>query len=242
MAQAAHDRNLKVVLSGEGGDELFAGYGRYRRAARARLFGGRSMRTVGNLDGLGVLRREGCHWRHRYRKMEEELALQYNLTKLQKAQALDCAYWLPNDLLTKLDRCLMAHSIEGRVPFLDVGLAKFAFCLPDELKIKKGQGKWLLRNWLATSLPESKPFSKKRGFTVPVNQWISSRGRELGHLVAEQEGVVRYCNSNAVRRLFTTEGKQAGHAQWILLFFALWYKNYIENKTVEGGIFEALAA
>ena len=242
LARAAHEANLKVILSGEGGDELFAGYGRYRRAARVQLFGGRKMRAVGQLDGLGLLRQSGDKWRYRHTIMEKEQSLRSHITKLQKAQALDCAFWLPNDLLTKLDRCLMAHSIEGRVPFLDGPLAKFALNLPDSLKVKRGQGKWLLRKWLATSLPESKPFSKKRGFTVPVDQWMTSRSAELGHLLARQPGIIRYCDPKAVQRLFKTSGKRPGQAKWTLLFFALWYRYYIEGKTDEGGTFEVLAA
>ena len=135
----------------------------------------------------------------------------------------------------------MAHSVEGRVPFLDLALARFAFHLPDSLKVKKGRGKWLLRKWLAESLPESKPFSRKRGFTVPVGQWIASRAETLGPLVAGQPGVARYCDPSAVRALFTTTGKRVGHAQWTLLFFALWHRRYIEGEANEGDVFDALA-
>ena len=59
----ARRRGLKVILTGEGGDELFAGYGRYRRAARHRLLGGRPMRALGTFDGLGVLRDATAAWR-----------------------------------------------------------------------------------------------------------------------------------------------------------------------------------
>ena len=95
-------------------------------------------------------------------------------SKLQAAQAADCADWLPNDLLTKLDRCLMHHGVEGRTPFLDREVAYAGFRLPDSLKLRKGLGKQILRRWLAEHLPEAKPFSRKRGFTVPVGvSWRS---------------------------------------------------------------------
>ena len=64
-----------------------------------------------------------------------------------------------------------------------------AFRLPDAMKIRRGQGKWLLRQWLNLKLPEARPFGRKRGFTVPVGEWIQARGAELGPLVARQPGV-----------------------------------------------------
>ena len=136
----------------------------------------------------------------------------------------------------------MAHGVEGRVPFVDPVLAAFAFRLPDALKVKKRLGKRLLRSWLAETLPASKPFAKKRGFTVPVGEWIGARGKDLGPLVAMQPGVARYCDPDTVKRLFQATGKQEGQAQWTLLFFALWHGHYIEGKLSDGGVFDALSA
>ena len=76
-------------------------------------------------------------------------------TPLQVVQAVDCADWLPNDLLIKLDRCLMAHGAEGRTPFLDTKVAELALRLPDALKIHRGLGKWLLRRWVAERVPQA---------------------------------------------------------------------------------------
>src|SRR5262249_31087248 len=122
-------RRVKVVLCGEGGDELFAGYGRYRSALRSRWFGGRQMRRRGLLDGLGILR-NASGWRRGIEDAEKRIAAEGG-TRLQQAQALDCADWLPNDLLLKVDRCLMAHGLEGRTPFLDPKVAELALRLPD---------------------------------------------------------------------------------------------------------------
>lgn len=196
------------------------------------------MRAAGQLEGLGVLRRVDGSWRQSIAALEADLP--GNLSGLQKAQAVDCAHWLPNDLLNKLDRCLMAHGVEGRVPFVDPVLAAFAFRLPDALKVKKRLGKRLLRSWLAKTLPASKPFTKKRGFTVPVGEWIASRGKDLGPMVAAQPGVARYCEPDTVRRLFQAAGKQEGQAQWTLLFFALWHRHYVEGRFNGGDVFDAL--
>lgn len=241
LARAVHDDGLKVVLSGEGGDELFAGYGRYRTATRSWPLA-KPMRRHGIFDGLGVLRDadKARSWRAGIATTERFFD-QPALTGLQMKQAIDCADWLPHDLLTKLDRCLMAHGVEGRVPFLDRRVAEFAFRLPDSLKLKRGMGKWILRRWLETGLPVSKPFAKKRGFTVPVGEWIASRGKQLGELVATQPGILEACDANAVKRLFAAGGKKRGKAAWTLLFYALWHRRHILGVTPVGDVFETLA-
>ena len=240
LAAAAHRAGLKVVLSGEGGDEMFAGYGRYRRATRPRWLGGRPLRAAGTLADAGVLRDGAADWRRGIAAAEAAASARWSA--LQRAQAVDCADWLPNDLLTKLDRCLMAHGVEGRVPYVDTVLAAFAFRLPDALKVRKRLGKWLLRKWLETQLPESRPMSAKRGFTVPVAEWIQARGPALGPLVAGQPGVAEMCRPDAVEALFGATGKAAGQAQWVLLFFALWHDHYLMGKTAGGDVFDTLGA
>lgn len=242
LASEVHKAGLKVVLSGEGGDELFGGYGRYRRAMRPALLGGRQMRQSGVLDGMGILRDGGKAWRNAYDAAAEVIPADY--TRLQKAQAHDCADWLPNDLLLKLDRCLMAHGVEGRVPFLDPKVADFAFNLPDAMKTKSGRGKWLLRKWLDNNLPEAAAFSKKRGFTVPVGEWISTRASELGPLVADQPGIDEACHPDVVIRLFADLGntydKKHGQAAWHLLYYALWHNAHICGGKTSGNILDTL--
>jgi asparagine synthase (glutamine-hydrolysing) len=244
LGVAARAAGIKVVLSGEGGDEMFAGYGRYRRAVRARLFGGRPMRSLGALHGFSLLRAEAKDWRAGIATSEAK-ATTPGRTGLQVAQAVDCADWLPNDLLTKLDRCLMAHGVEGRVPFLDPLLSDFAFRLPDRLKIHRGLGKWLLRKWLETALPAAKPFSRKRGFTVPVGEWIATKGKALGPLVARQPAITELCRPGAVERLFEAVaahgGGRYGSAAWHLLFYALWHRRHGLDATPVGDVFEVLA-
>ncbi len=231
---------LKVVLCGEGGDELFAGYGRYRSVMRPWWLGGRAVRHRGIFDNLNILHDNSTSWRDNITS-SEALSNQSGRNKLQSAQAIDCADWLPNDLLTKLDRCLMAHGLEGRTPFLDTKVAEFAFQLPDNLKVKGRLGKWLLRSWLDKRLPESKPFEKKRGFTVPVGEWIYSKGDQLGQLVSTQGCIEEIARPDQVRELFKTKGKRESFAAWTLLFYALWHRANIENKSPKNAsILEAL--
>ena len=229
-------KDVKVVLSGEGGDELFAGYGRYRRALRPSWLGGRTS-TVPFFHKLGVLKEEASL---SFSKISDT---DQSSTKLQKIQTHDLSNWLPNDLLLKLDRCLMAHGLEGRTPFLDSAVADFAFRLPDEAKIKQGRGKWLLRKWLSNRLPQAAAFSKKRGFTVPVREWMETDAKNLGGLVAAQPGVQEMCKPGTVTPLFRKSGKRAGQAAWALLFFALWHRKHVLDLSPEGGdVYECLSS
>ncbi len=241
LAEAAHAAGLKVILSGEGGDEMFAGYGRYRRAARWRVFGGRPMRASGALDGLGLFREAPGRWRDGIAASEKRHAAA-GRAGLQGAQAVDIDDWLPNDLLTKLDRCLMAHAVEGRVPFVDPVMADFALRLPDRLKVRGRNGKWLLRQWLQTAMPAAEPFHRKMGFTVPVGDWIMGQGKRLGDLVAASDAVQAVFDPDAVRRIFAQPGKHTGQAAWTVLFYAVWHRIHIEGVSPEGDVFDLLAA
>ncbi|MHA1112959.1 MAG: asparagine synthase (glutamine-hydrolyzing) [Alphaproteobacteria bacterium] len=233
-------RELKVVLCGEGGDELFAGYGRYRSLDRPWWQGGRRIRARGTFDGLGVLRGDPSGWRDGIGASEIAEA-RPGRTGLQAAQAVDCADWLPNDLLIKLDRCLMAHGVEGRTPFLDPAVAAVGFGLADRLKIRDGLGKWLLRRWLADALPEAAPYARKRGFTVPVGEWIAAHGARLGPLVARQPCIAEIAAPRGAARLFGASGKRPRFAAWTLLYYALWHRCHVEGGAMTGDVFELLA-
>jgi asparagine synthase (glutamine-hydrolysing) len=214
LAQAAHS-DLTVVLTGEGGDELFGGYGRYRRALRPGWLGGRPAEP-----------RVPYPWIGDWRDTVDQRALP-GRTPLQNIQAADVATWLPDDLLLKLDRCLMANGLEGRTPFLDPEVAKFAFNLPDRMKLRGRFGKWLLRKWLERHCPAAEPWAKKQGFTVPVAGWIAPRAADLAVSVAAVEGVAAAIEPDAVRSIFTEDQHEA--RRWPLLFLALWSLIHLEG-------------
>ncbi|MDN3565914.1 asparagine synthase (glutamine-hydrolyzing) [Paeniroseomonas aquatica] len=241
LARRAREE-VKVVLSGEGGDEIFGGYGRYRAAMRPWWLGGKAPRSRGSFDRLDVLRAPTTGWRDGI-GAAEAAAASPGRTRLQAAQALDCADWLPNDLLIKLDRCLMAHGVEGRTPLLDAGVAAAAFRLPDALKVQRSSGKWLLRQWLARHFPAAEPFKPKQGFTVPVGAWIEGVGDRLGPLVAAQPGIAEIARPDRVAALFRHAGgeKHRGFAAWHLLFYALWHRRHIEGRVSTGDVFATLA-
>ncbi|MCW3477030.1 asparagine synthase (glutamine-hydrolyzing) [Limobrevibacterium gyesilva] len=240
LAQRAR-KDVKVVLSGEGGDEIFGGYGRYRSAMRPWWLGGRVMRARGNFDRVPVLRNYPAAWRDGMEAAEAQ-ASQPGRSRLMAAQAVDMTDWLPNDLLLKMDRCLMAHAVEGRTPFLDPGVAAAAFRLPDALKVHKGMGKWLLRRWLEKHCPAARPFAPKQGFTVPIGQWIGKVGGRLGPLVAAQPGVAEIADPAKVAALFrAANGRRHGFAAWVLLFYALWHRTHVQGLAPAGDVFETLA-
>ena len=242
LGQKAKQEGLKVVLCGEGGDELFAGYGRYRGAIRPWWRGGaKAMRARSALERLGLLRDAPHGWRDGV-AAAEHLARGPGLTALQQVQAVDCAEWLPNDLLIKLDRCLMAHGVEGRTPLLDPVVAAIAFALPDHFKVRGRTGKWLLRKWLDGTMPAARAFEPKRGFTVPVGVWSLRHGARLGPLVAAQPGVAELCRPERVRGVFKHSGKHQKFAAWILLFYALWHHIHILGHAPEGDVFDCLSA
>ncbi len=235
-------QEVKVVLSGEGGDEILAGYPAYQRAMRPWWLGGRGLRTRGNFDRVPVLRRPPTAWREGLAAAETNAATG-GRSRLAAAQAADIAEWLPNDLLLKLDRCLMAHAIEGRTPFLDPGVAAAAFRLPDRLKIHRGMGKWILRQWLAKACPAARPFAPKQGFTVPIGQWIGQEGARLGKLVAASPGVAEIAEPDRVIALFrAADHGRHGFAAWILLFYALWHRIHVLGLAPRGDVFDTLAS
>ncbi len=212
LAEAAKG-TLTVVLTGEGGDELFGGYGRYRRALRPAWLAGRPAEP--RQEDPAILAR----WR-------AEAKAPATLSPLQQAQWADVATWLPNDLLLKLDRCLMAHGLEGRTPFLDPEVAKFAFLLADRDKVRGRYGKWLLRKWLERACPAAEPWARKQGFTVPVEAWIAPRAEDIARRLTDIAALRNIRPDVADRFRAGGEG-----VRWPLLFFAVWSRIHLEGAS-----------
>ncbi|MDR3436337.1 asparagine synthase (glutamine-hydrolyzing) [Telmatospirillum sp.] len=233
-------KDLKVILCGEGGDEIFAGYGRYRRQIRPWWLGGRQRRRTGPFSGRGILYEEPKDWRDGIVAAEAASALP-GRSKLQIAQAADCVDWLAHGLLVKLDRCLMAHGLEGRTPLLDPVVGDFGFCLPEDLKLARGRGKYLMRRWLEEHVPNAPAFARKKGFTVPVGDWIATQGEKLGLLVANDPAIQAIASADAVKAAFSGRDRHTLEAAWRLLFFALWHRRHIRGIAPDGDVFECLA-
>ncbi len=235
LGRAAREDGLKVTLCGEGADELFGGYSRYRKRRAPWRFFARKPRSKGLFgDSLAL-----SGWRAGL--AAAEAAAGRDRTPLQAAQATDIAEWLPNDLLTKLDRCLMVHGVEGRTPFLDPVVADFAFRLPDDLKTSVRFGKVLLRDWLARAFPEAGAYARKQGFKPPVGAWMAAEAACLSELVAAQPGVGGLVPGELVRAAFAA-AEASPQPAWSLLFYALWHSRHVVGIDPAGDVGEVLAA
>ena len=235
LGRAAREAGLKVVLSGEGADELFGGYARYRRAT-VPLIGGRDTGKSGVFDDMPALENAFTGWSAAFDAIAKAAP---GRSRLDRLQALDCEERLPNSLLVKLDRCLMANSVEGRTPFLDREVAGFAAALPDRLRADPRHGKVLLRHWLARHAPETRPFARKRGFNPPVGRWMHDRRAVIAPLVAAQPGVAAFTDSATVAEVFEA-AREAPQPAWSLLYYALWHATRILGRPAEGTIQDVL--
>jgi len=232
LGRAARAAGLKVTLCGEGADELFAGYSRYRKRRAPLRWVTRPPRSKGVLGEIAMLSgwKDGVH--------HADIS---GYSPVQAAQAEDVAEWLPNDLLTKLDRCLMAHGVEGRTPFLDPEVARFAFPLPDAQKVGWRFGKVLLRDWLAQAFPQAGAYARKKGFKPPVGAWMQARAGVLGALVAAQPGVAECVPAERVQAAFA-QAARASQPAWSLLFYALWHSHHVLGVDCAGDIGAVLSA
>jgi asparagine synthase (glutamine-hydrolysing) len=239
LGQAVKD-HVKVVLTGEGGDEIFCGYSRYCRARRLWGMFTRNARTRGEFQGLGTMNGVFDGWRDGLNQAERNQA-RAERTFIQTLQAIDCAEWLSNDLMIKLDRCLMTHGVEGRTPFLDQVVADFAFRLSDDMKATTKMSKRLLRDWLSWRAPAAEPYVKKTGFNPPVGEWIGAKKCIIEKLVSAQPGIAEVFNREYVRLVFSDPEKKPQVA-WSLVFYALWHSHHVLGISSEGNVEDVLAA
>jgi asparagine synthase (glutamine-hydrolysing) len=237
LAQASRGY-LKVVLTGEGGDEMFCGYSRYYRARRFWGLLTHMARSRGEFNGLSGMDGVFEAWRDGLNRTEREEA-HAGRSFIQTLQAVDCAEWLPNDLLTKVDRCLMAHGVEGRTPFLDPVVSDFAFGLPDEMKATRTMAKRLLRDWLALNVPAAEPYRNKTGFNPPIAEWLADCQPLLENLVARQPGVREIFGQEDISYTFANL-KKHHQAAWSLLFYALWHSHHVLELPCDGTIEDVL--
>jgi asparagine synthase (glutamine-hydrolysing) len=281
-------RHVPVVLTGEGGDELFGGYPTYlghRHASfaahvpgpvaalavsLARRFRPRHHHvTVAHLverflgvrglspferhlawfgtaradEAMGLLspglRAEAgaeaplAHARH----LEGVLADMQMLgpgpgAPMTAYQLLDFETYLPGDLLTKVDRCTMAHGVESRAPFLRASLIEFALALPERARLRGTQGKWALKQAAKSLLPRDLLARRKQGFSPPFSAW--ARGPMRGLVVdalaparIERAGVL---DPRAVQKLLRAHldaSEDRGRTLWAVLSLQAWAERWV---------------
>jgi asparagine synthase (glutamine-hydrolysing) len=261
--------HVKVVLSGDGGDEIFAGYERYavdwrrrhwsalRRLGVAPLAAALSHALPEATPGKGYLHAMSLPRVERYvhdvrhfapahlgalldgpaaaalrRAGMDGFAAQVargrSLAFPGRLQCLDLETYLPGDILTKVDRMSMAHSIEARVPLLDHRLVEFAAALPGRYTLNGGRGKYLFKKVLHGLVPDAILTRAKKGFSVPLAYWFRDGLADfLGdHLLGPGARSREYVRRAPVERLFELyrrTGRRGYLDQlWTLVVLELW--------------------
>jgi asparagine synthase (glutamine-hydrolysing) len=265
-------QHVTVVLSGDGGDELFGGYDKYlverserrfdhlpasfRRAAAlasrlmpARMRGKnflRHMSMAGSrryLDALTLFRLEDVRrllTPDAYRSIAghgagADLGSLLDCPDrdwLSRLQHFDVKRYLPLDILTKVDRMSMAHSIEARVPLLDHVLAEFAAKIPADMRVKGTTTKHIFKKAMHGILPDGILNRPKQGFAVPLGRWF--RGQLRGYVhdlllsdVCRQRGIL---DPSYVRQLLARHdsGRELDLHLWTLISFELWCRAFLD--------------
>jgi len=269
--------SVTVVLSGDGGDELFAGYDRYvieNRERRYELI----PRPVRNIAAaVGDVMPEGMKGRNFLRHLRYEgvdryldsgvlfkpvqlasllqpdafrqvqpfsaadirrvLAQRGSRHWLSTLQYLDTKLYLPNDILTKVDRMSMAHSIEARVPLLDHHFVEFAATIPPELKFRGNTTKYIFKKAMEGILPNDILYRTKRGFAVPLSRWFRGQLNDfvrdlLLDSTSRQRGIF---NPAYVERLLelNARGRDLDLQLWSLITFELWCRRFMDRQVQE---------
>jgi asparagine synthase (glutamine-hydrolysing) len=273
MVSKLASEHVTVALSGDGGDELFGGYDRYRVEARERrlerlpravrrMLGAVAGKAPETMKGRNFLRHLAFDGFARYLdactyfRLEEQKALfQPDIFEivstgdpwrdaasglvgrnghwLSSVQHLDLNGYLPLDILTKVDRMSMAHSLEARVPLLDHKLIEFAATIPPELKLHRGTTKYIFKSALRGILPDAIIDRPKQGFAIPLGRWF--RGR-LGEFVRELLLSVRARQRGLFESAYLEKllerhkrGRDLDAQLWTLISFELWARRFLDE-------------
>ena len=148
---------------------------------------------------------------------------------------LDARFGLADDLLLYVDKIAMAHSLEVRVPFLDLELLRLVECIPGSIRVGGGRGKSLLRRALAPLLPASVLKRPKRNFSPPARAWLTGNGAgpSLSWLREPGAAVAAYCDPAEIARLtrIHEEGRRDRRRQlFALLAFEVWHRTFIDGR------------
>ena len=119
--------------------------------------------------------------------LDDEIVRQQFPDLLSRMQFLDLVTYLPDDILTKVDRASMAVALEARVPLIDHRVVEFTWRLPQEAKVRGGTSKWLLRQVLYRHVPPALIERPKMGFGIPLGEWLRRPLRDWAEsLLSEQ--------------------------------------------------------
>ena len=179
-------RKVKMVLTGDGADELFAGYDKYKEffAQRSTFeMSEKSFRTsyIDNISLFKAADKEKLYNKEFSSSVQKGNAESYvaplfdkvqKMDRINQALYIDTMLLLPGNNLVKPDRMGMAVSIENRAPFLDHRMIELAFAMPGELKLQQGETKYIYKKAVAELIGEDLTYRKKQMFTVPISEWL----------------------------------------------------------------------
>jgi asparagine synthase (glutamine-hydrolysing) len=258
LAAAIARHGLKVVLSGEGSDELFAGYPDYaERLAAQRGWRGAVWRLTGGLPPYfghaAVAQSEMLRALLPHDEAVElpivaehaAAARAAGMDALQSMLFVDLVVRLPEDLLARTDRVTMAHGVEARVPFLDHTLVEHAFWLPSAVKVQGGVGKQVLKRAARADVPAEIVDRPKAGFPTPVRGWLSGPLRDVfGAWLLEGDEEPPCLAAATLARL--VDEHLSGRRDWSLLlwrvwFFRVWHARWIAGRSLENGLLPSAA-
>jgi len=168
-----------------------------------------------------------------------DICQQLQLTPSADLKALQCAdiaHYLPNDILTKMDRMTMAHGLEARAPFLMPDIAEFALALPNRLKLRTlGQPKRILRQVARDLYGNTIAGAKKQGFSIPVHRWLRGPMRDTVEdlLCPRSLASIDVIDANAVlkaKKLHMDGKAQLGFELWGLMVLVCWHRQRIQAR------------
>ncbi len=256
-------KHVKVVLSGEGADELFGGYNIYLEPFARRWiswipniilkfisnlpfnFRGKNYATrasqkledwyIGNASIFSNAEVKFL-WKEKLEKkfsIGDIYARAPYFSDSTKMQYIDIHTWLVGDILAKADKMTMAHSLELRVPFLDIEVARLVSSFPDRFKWKRGVTKYLLREAFKQILPKSVRRRKKLGFPTPVRDWFTGNNKDIYNTILENPYIQKHMNIPYINNLINhhLSGRDDNSRKiYLLLVLAIWYNVFIAGQ------------
>ncbi|MDO8554693.1 MAG: asparagine synthase (glutamine-hydrolyzing) [Candidatus Micrarchaeota archaeon] len=230
---------VTVVLAGEGGDELFGGYNRYKFFSNYFSMIPNSIRMKFYEHFLKMSKKS---WRNNSIKKPshygEHIVNSYfsNGISLKNVLEFEVEQTLPNQLLVKADRATMAASLEGRVPLLDNRMLDFAMATPDNMKLKGLEGKYILRLAVKDLLPKITVKRAKQGFGASPHKWFEKKEfMDFAVSYLDDPHVkLPYYDNQFWKQLTDLKGigtdkKKKGNTLWMMLCFEMWYRKFIED-------------
>ncbi|HLB57244.1 MAG TPA: asparagine synthase C-terminal domain-containing protein, partial [Gammaproteobacteria bacterium] len=155
-----------------------------------------------------------------------------NCHYLDQAMYVDMKTWLVDDILVKVDRASMAHSLEVRTPFLDHRLVEFAAALPLHYKIKRNNGKRILKTSQAKRLPNDISRRPKKGFNSPISHWLSHELFEMAYDMTTSTYLSRWFDKKVIEKMWVEHKKgicDNGHHLFNLFCLSVWCQHYLRE-------------